>query len=191
MEQSSASPGRILFLHGPSSSGKSTLARALQQQLDELFVYISIDHWRDGRAFPVERLKRGDFDWSAHRPSFFEGFHRCIPALAHAGNHLIVEHIVETPEWRDRLADLLADLDVFVVGLRCELPELERRERGRGDRPIGEARRDYETDRSFLTFDLEVDGMADPHANAEKVLRAWRARGGGCGLAFAPRPSDA
>jgi hypothetical protein len=30
-------PGQIIFLHGASSSGKSTLAKALQQVLDEPF----------------------------------------------------------------------------------------------------------------------------------------------------------
>ena len=77
------------------------------------------------------------------RPMFFEGFHRCLPALAGAGNNLIVEHIVETQPWMNLLVQVLEPFDVFFVGIHCPLPELERRELERGDRRIGEARQDY------------------------------------------------
>ncbi len=46
------------------------------------------------------------------RPGFFAGFHRCLPALAAAGNDLIVEHVIEFPAWRADLAELLDGLDV-------------------------------------------------------------------------------
>jgi hypothetical protein len=34
--------------------------------------------------------------WQQMRPRFFDGFHRCLPALATAGNDLIVERIIES-----------------------------------------------------------------------------------------------
>jgi len=37
-------PGRIILLNGASSSGKSTLAKALQQALPEPFLHVSSDH---------------------------------------------------------------------------------------------------------------------------------------------------
>ena len=123
--------GNVILLHGASSSGKTTLARALQARLDAPFWHYSIDHFRGTGVLPDERIARGDFAWEAMRPAFFEGFHRCLPALAHAGNALIVEHIVETPAWLSRLVHLLEGLDVFFVALRCPLPELEKRERRR------------------------------------------------------------
>jgi hypothetical protein len=81
----------------------------------------------------------GPFDWwHKVRPRFFAGFHRCLPALAAAGNDLIVEHIIEFRSWRVELAGLLAGLDVFLVGVHCDLEEIDRRERERGDRRVGE-----------------------------------------------------
>jgi chloramphenicol 3-O phosphotransferase len=47
------------------------------------------------------------------------GFHRCLPALAAAGNDLIVEHVIEFPAWRAQLAELLSGFDVFLVGVHC------------------------------------------------------------------------
>ena len=168
--------GNVILLHGASSSGKTTLARALQARLDAPFWHYSIDHFRGTGVLPDERIARGDFAWEAMRPAFFEGFHRCLPALAHAGNALIVEHIVETPAWLSRLVHLLEGLDVFFVALRCPLPELEKRERERGDRRAGEARGDHATVHGFGVYDLEVDTTRPVAVNADAVVSAWRAR---------------
>jgi chloramphenicol 3-O phosphotransferase len=34
---------QIIYLNGPSSSGKTTLAKALQHAFDDLFLHVSID----------------------------------------------------------------------------------------------------------------------------------------------------
>jgi chloramphenicol 3-O phosphotransferase len=169
--------GKIILVNGASSSGKSTLCRALQAKLEEPFWHFSIDHLvREGTGLPMERVKRGDFSWAEMRPHFFDGFHRCLPALAGAGNNLLVEHIVETQEWMNRLALLLEPFDVFFVGVHCPLPELERRERERGDRKIGEARNDYEVTHTFGIYDFEVDSTEPLERNVEAVIAAWKAR---------------
>jgi chloramphenicol 3-O phosphotransferase len=36
-------PGTIIFLNGASSSGKGTLARALQATLDRMFLHLEMD----------------------------------------------------------------------------------------------------------------------------------------------------
>ncbi|HET9340525.1 MAG TPA: AAA family ATPase [Casimicrobiaceae bacterium] len=169
-------PGKIILLHGASSSGKTTLARALQARLDEPFWHYSIDHFRESGVLPDQRIARGDFAWADLRPAFFDGFHRCLPALARAGNHLVVEHIVETPAWMSRLARLLEGVDVFFVALHCPLAELERRERERGDRRAGEARGDHATVHGFGEVDLAIDATRPLAGNVDAVLSAWRAR---------------
>jgi hypothetical protein len=45
---------KIIFIHGASSSGKSTLARAIQTQISEPFWHVSIDHIRDSGMLPME-----------------------------------------------------------------------------------------------------------------------------------------
>ncbi|MDX6393174.1 MAG: chloramphenicol phosphotransferase [Streptosporangiaceae bacterium] len=78
------------------------------------------------------------------------------------------------------LARLLEGLDVFLVGVHCDLAEIDRRERDRGDRCIGEGRSHVELDliHTFGPYDLNVDtthGISG--ALTESVLAAWRARG--------------
>jgi hypothetical protein len=63
------------------------------------------------------------------------------------------------------------------VGVHCDLAEVDRRERDRGDRRIGEGRSHVETGliHKFGPSDFEVDTtVAISTAVAESVLAAWR-----------------
>jgi chloramphenicol 3-O phosphotransferase len=174
-------PGCIIFLNGASSSGKSTLARALQEALAEPFLHVSSDHLVATGMLPARRDPNGPFAWwEQMRPRFFAGFHRCLPALASAGNDLIVEHIIEFRAWRTDLARLLLGLDVFLIGVHCDLAEIDRRERARGDRRIGEGRAHVETNliHALGPYDLDIDTTHGITTGlTETVLAAWQARG--------------
>mgnify|MGYP001171536321 CR=1 FL=1 len=169
--------GSVILLNGASSSGKSTIAHAAQSVLSKPFWHYSIDHLLEARVLPQVRIDSGEFPWSGLRPSFFEGFHRSIPALAQAGNNLLVEHIIETNEWMDRLLDLLAEHDVFFVGVHCPLAELECRELERGNRRIGEARADFAVAHMHCEYDLELDGTKPRELLGQELAAAWQGRG--------------
>lgn len=166
--------GKIILINGASSSGKSTLSRLLQQNLTEPFIHFSYDHLRDSKAIPIERFRNGDFDWSITRPSVFDGFHRCLAALAEAGNNLIVDHIIEN--WMQDLVQLLARFDVYFVGVHCPLKILEQREIERGDRRIGEAKMDFETVHKLSEYDLEIDSTLSNIENVNTLINAWQKR---------------
>ncbi|AMJ63623.1 chloramphenicol phosphotransferase CPT family protein [Bosea sp. PAMC 26642] len=168
--------GKMILLNGASSSGKSSLAKAIQARIDQPFWHISIDHLRDSGVLPSARIKSGEFDWRAMREPFFIGFEESLLAYLRAGNSLIVEHIMESEAWLHRLVGILSGQDVFFVGVQCDLVELERRELARGDRPIGDARRDFHRIHSYCRYDLEVDGVSPADENAERVIAAWHRR---------------
>ena len=169
-------PGKIILINGASSAGKSILARSLQQALHEPFLHWSFDHLRESNALPMARIRNRELDWAVMRPAVFEGFHRSLPAFAKAGNNLIVDHIIEQKQWMDELVRLLAPFDVFFVGVHCPLPELERRERQRADRRIGEARLDFHAVHRFTEYDLDIDATQPTEANVARVITAWQAR---------------
>ena len=170
--------GTVILLNGASSAGKSSIARAVQARIEAPFWHYSIDHIRDAGMLPMERIRRGDFVWAEMRAAFFDGFHRSLPALVGAGNNLIVEIIFETREWLCELVTLLAPFDVFCVGVHCDLAELERREKARGDRRLGDARRDFETAHLHAIYDLELDSTRPPERNADRLIAAWKTRRG-------------
>ena len=165
---------RIIFLHGPSSCGKSTLARALQAQIEKPFWHISIDHLRDAGVLPTARYRSGEFDWPADRAAFFDGFHRSLGAYAEAGNNLIVEHILDMPGGIEQLKGVFAPFDVFFVGLHTSLDTLTAREEARGDRPIGSAAADFDSVHKGRVYDIELSGEADLDENVGTLLAAWR-----------------
>jgi chloramphenicol 3-O phosphotransferase len=168
--------GKITFLHGPSSSGKSTLARGLQGAIEAPFWHISIDHLRDAGVLPRARFRSGEFDWSQSQQAIFDGYHRSLVAYARMGNNLILEHILEADHWLGDIAALFEPFDVFFVGVFCPLDELNRREQHRGDRPVGSAAQDFEQIHRGKIYDLELDDTLPVAQNVETLLKAWRAR---------------
>lgn len=177
---------RIIFLHGASSSGKSTLARGIRDAIELPFWHISIDHLCDAGVLPTERINKGDFRWRDMRAPFFEGYHRSLQAYASAGNNLIIEHILDTPGWQKQLAEVLAPYDMFFVGVHCPLPELIRREQARGDRPMGSAEQDFHTIHRGVSYDLEVQTEDGAEHNIGTIIAAWRQRSAPSAFARAP-----
>jgi chloramphenicol 3-O phosphotransferase len=174
---SASEPGKIILLNGPSSAGKSTLCRAIQAQIDEPFLQFSLDFFFfKSEILPREQLKNGAFSWAEMRPRVFEGFFNCLPALALAGNNLVIEYIIETQTQWDALRQKLEGFDVFLIGVHCPLAELERREQQRGDRRTGDARRDLETVHTFTKYDFEIDSSEAFEDNTTRIIAAWKSR---------------
>lgn len=70
---------------------------------------------------------------------------------------LVVDHVIENELWLRECVQSLTGYDVFFVGVKCPLEELERRELARGDRQIGFARWQYERVHRFGAYDFEID----------------------------------
>lgn len=168
-------PGRVILVNGASSAGKSTLCRAVQNVLPAPFLHYSLDLF-----FFTDVLPRDDTgklrDWPTFRPRIVDGFVRSLAAFAEVGVDVIADHIIEDRHGLDRLELALEPFDVFWVGLHAPVDELERRERLRADRDVGDARRDAATVHGFRSYDLDLDGTNGVEANAATLVRAWSAR---------------
>ncbi|MDG4862342.1 AAA family ATPase [Streptomyces sp. T-3] len=159
--------GRIIFLNGTSSSGKSSIARELLDILDDgVFFHLAVDTFNAMRT--QRSLTQEDLDTALRRTRM--GFHRSIAAMAEAGNDVVVDHVLSEP-WR--LIDCLTVLrpqDVLFVGVRCSPAELARREAARGDRPSGLAALQYDLVHQHGDYDLECDtSTASPRECAELI----------------------
>ena len=119
----------------------------------------------------ARNASEGIWAWRTIRPRFFKAFHSCIVAFASAGNDLIVEHVIEHQSWYDDIVQLLIPFEVFYVGIHCPMPELERRERERGDRTIGEGRSHIEDGiHTWGPYDFELDSSAQSVKDSAKIV---------------------
>ncbi|MDX1304670.1 chloramphenicol phosphotransferase CPT family protein [Photobacterium sp.] len=173
---------KMIFLHGTSSSGKSTLSKAIQKQSAIPFWHFSSDQFVEAGMLPKRVNDGGSFDWSKHRPLFFDAFHSCIKAVADSGNNLILDHIIESEEWFHYLQELLSNHDVFFVGIHCPIEILREREMKRGDKDIGnryfgESEYHFKHVHTYSAYDYEIDTSKQSTAkSAEMVLSAWEQR---------------
>ncbi len=143
----------ILFLNGTSSSGKTTLSKRLQDQLEEVYLHVPLDSF--GIMFPQSKL--GDQELcSSAEPKLFAGFYHSVTALVKCGNKVIVDTVAFKHQ-EQMLLSLFGSFRVVYVGVKCPLEELERREKERGDRGVGLARHQFSEVHGFLRYDVEVD----------------------------------
>ena len=163
------SRGRIIFLNGASSSGKSSIAKALQGIIEEPCIHLCIDDYLG--AFQKGLWKNKQVvqqEW----PQIVSGFHAAAAAIARAGNLLIVDDVLEeNPPWVESLLELFDGLEIIFVGVHCPLEELERREQGRGDRRKGLARLQFDQVHSQAIYDVNVDtSILSPEECALRII---------------------
>jgi len=167
-ERAPVRPGRVVLLNGPSSSGKSSIARALLGLLPDPWFHLPVDALGAMRSTQHTRvLDDAEVDAVLRRTRL--GYHRAVAGLASAGNDVVMDYPLSEP-WR--LADLLDVLDgcdVTLVDVRCSPAELDRRERSRGDRPPGLARSQTQV-YAHGDRDIEVDSTRDSAESCARVI---------------------
>lgn len=174
--------GNIIYLNGPSSAGKSSLASALQALLPAPYLHVGLDRFNGmfppqyvavqpfGQAVPpraweglvlFHEMQEGRLRLEPHHGPAWErlaaGFRQSIRALAVTGNNLIVDNVLTK---RDVLLETVAALEglpVLFVKVDCPVDELERREQERGDRLLGLARWQHDQIADWAMYDLVVD----------------------------------
>ena len=153
----------ILILNGTSSSGKTTLSRAIQETMDDPYLDAGLDKflW----MLPRPYLNSADLWARVMTPTesgpigmaLIAGIHRSIAALAGTGNHVVADHVLVDPRWLNDCAATLADLPAHFIAVRCPLDVVEQRERERKDRTLGQARAQFDLVHAHGVYDFEVD----------------------------------
>jgi chloramphenicol 3-O phosphotransferase len=157
------SAGKVIFINGTSSSGKTSILRALQSGLDEPYLEAGIDKfiwmlperyldrplWEDvlGRADKAGVTGHG----------LVRGMHLAIVALSQAGLNVLADHVFVEPTWVEQCARLFSELPAYLIGVQCPLEVLEEREKSRKNRTLGQARLQYPVIHKYTIYDLEVD----------------------------------
>jgi chloramphenicol 3-O phosphotransferase len=175
----------LIVLNGPSSAGKTTLVKALQAQLPVQWLACGLDVFLD--MLPQRVYQPPLWDQLLGRLSeggplahdLVRDMHTAIAALARAGRPLLVDHVLLHEAWAADARKQWAGLPVLWVGVTCPLPELQRRERARGDRASGAAEAQHLRVHAHMTYDVMVDTHAQSiDACATTVVSALTGRAG-------------
>jgi chloramphenicol 3-O phosphotransferase len=196
----SSSPD-VILVNGPSSAGKTTLCRGLQQAIPRPYLCIGFD---DFVFLAAERYYRGaDTAEQSHHDSYttagvhmvvtsaagaprtvtadfgpvfrslIDGMAPAVRALVDSGNSVIFDHVLHDRDMYDSTVSSFEGLDVLRVGVVCPVEILEAREASRGDRVLGRARGLADVVHQFCEYDVVVDtGKDNPQSCVDHVLEA-------------------
>ena len=172
-------PGTIILVNGTSSSGKTSIVRALQDMLEEPFLDAGIDKfiWMLPRRY-LDRPLWDEVLGLATRAGpvghrLMSGMHHTIAALSRAGNNVVAHHVLVEPAWLRECVRLFSELPALFVGVRCSLDVLEQREAARKDRTLGQARAQFDLVHAHGLYDLEVDTVASSAEACARQIRGY------------------
>lgn len=167
----------IIFLNGASSSGKSSIVKALQDLLDDNYLHIGIDKFlgmmpEKTNDWVGETVKDG-FYWQkvkladsapayrviagAYGKQVNDAYRQCTANLAQMGLKIIVDDIINGNEELQLWKILLKSYRVIYVGVFCDDAELKRREKNRGNRKIGTAIEQYHRVHQDIDYDFTLN----------------------------------
>jgi chloramphenicol 3-O phosphotransferase len=167
---------QLILLNGTSSSGKTSIARALQEQLAVVYLNISIDCVL--YALPPSdlqslmngiKIERDEYDY----PQMVRGFHAAIAGLLATGNRLIVDNAMTKSEWRVDFDAAVAAHDILRIGVLCDLEIAKKRETARRDRAPGTAAAEFPLVHANMTYDLTVDTSVQPTGDCVASIIQW------------------
>ena len=172
--------GKVLFLQGPSSAGKSTLAAALQVSLEECWWILEADDItrmqptseRNGWWEPThEERPHPSWDPDLRLTRWLAGYFQCLATIAKTGSNVIAVGGWLQTSWLLDLAETLEGIEALCVGVYCPLEELERREIARGDRKSGYARSHYDLVHMHAPYDVEIDTALQTREESVELIQ--------------------
>lgn len=171
--------GKVILLNGASSAGKTSIAKCLQNLIEEPFFHLNVDLILD-MAPPklkaidpaLDDIAQKGFYWVTNtigNAKYLESKtgeygHKLVRAIyifikeiIDSNVNLIIDDVFFSTERVKTYLELINHNNVVLIGVYCSLQQLEYREAMRKDRRIGEARGQYQTVHNCVAYDFTVD----------------------------------
>jgi chloramphenicol 3-O phosphotransferase len=162
-----------IVLHGPTSSGKSSLAKALQANAAIPAFHISLD------AF-VTMANRGDMRSEEERELAYhihcENLRSTLARVVKTDFEIILDLVLRDAVEFDACLRVLSPRPTCLVRVWAPISVLEAREQTRQDRGVGMAREQFEHPAYKRPYDLEVDTSTCTTAEGAAVIRRFIAQ---------------
>jgi chloramphenicol 3-O phosphotransferase len=180
--------GKVILVVGPSSAGKSTLARAIQAAAPEPYLVLSLDglfasvdeRWGSGGAFREAGFAYADQADGSVRVVYGEigrrmlaGMRRAAAAHARAGVNVVFDDMLLEESAAADWAEALAGVDALLVRLTAPLNLLREREAARPHPRKRGLAAGHTALHDAIAADIVIDtGATAPAAAATMVLEA-------------------
>jgi len=162
-----------IVLHGPTSSGKSSLAQALQANAEIPAFHVSLD------AF-VTMANRGDMRSEEERHLAYhihcENLRSTLARIVKSDFEIILDLVLSDPAEFDACLRVLSPRPTCVVRVWAPISVLEAREQTRENRGVGMAREQFDHPAYKRTYDLEVDTSGCTPAQGAAAIRRFVAK---------------
>ena len=148
--------GRILFLNGVTSAGKTSIVEALQERSEPFFYVVANDLFQE---MVGERFLKENY-WKYLSDVILLMYHTAKLYSDMGCNVLIDGILVEREEIRPhygQLLDILKDNPLDIVEVYCPLEICRQRNIRRGDRYENQSQEQHELMNRDITYSLRVD----------------------------------
>ena len=163
--------GRIIFLNGVTSSGKTSIVEALQNREDCYFYVVANDLFQE---MVGERFLRQDY-WG-HLSRVIILMYHTAKLFSDMGHDVLIDGIlVERPEivpHYQQMLDILQDNPLSIVEVACPLDVCRERNIARGDRYETQSQEQADLMAKDIQYAMTVrTDMNTPEECAEAILR--------------------
>ena len=148
--------GRIIFLNGVTSSGKTSIVEALQSREDIFFYVVANDLFQE--MIGEQYLHR---DYWKYLSKAIRMMYHTAKLFSDMGNHVLIDGIlVEQPQLQPHyqtLLQILKDNPLDIVEVCCPLEICRQRNIARGDRYETQSQEQYEIMARDIRYSAHVD----------------------------------
>jgi chloramphenicol 3-O phosphotransferase len=158
-----------IILHGPTSAGKSTIAKALQATAPVPAFHVSLDVF-------VTMSNRRDMRSDEERDQAYhlhcENLRSTLARLTATQFDIILDLVLRDEAELKATLGVLAGRPTYLIGVSAPLDALEERERNREDRATGMAREQVGHRAYSRAYDLAIDTSTCTPAQAAAAIRS-------------------
>lgn len=163
--------GRIIFLNGVTSSGKTSIVEALQKREDVFFYVVANDLFQE---MVGDKFLRQDY-WKYLSEVIIMMYHTA-KLFSDMGKNVLIDGILferdEIKPHYQQLLDILKDNPLDLVEVYCPLEICRQRNLIRGDRYERQSEEQHELMAKDIRYSLKVDtSIHSPAECAETIMK--------------------
>lgn len=163
--------GKIIFLNGVTSTGKTSIVDAMQARGDIFFYAMANDLFQDMVGV---RYLRENY-WKYLGDVLME-MYRTAKEFSDRGHHVILDGVLserpEIPDHYRRMRDILSDNPLYMVHVTCPLELCRQRNLARGDRGEFQSHEQAKYMPANVDYVLELDTSALTSGEcAEQIIK--------------------